>query len=606
MWLSVNFVGLDDFEKEYKDKQEQKEGIKTSSDERNDKLKQIMETLKDVDGAAALQNVLMNIENENGVAVEEKSGINLRRGKRFPNDGNGSKNNKNRQQNNVMIEMLKSQHELLQKFQDDVTCLRAEVRSQSASNYGDNWNQTNRCMTPSKSSAHVRQRSTPSKRLYQNICPSTEPRKRRQITNTATSYTPQPSYRRTYATCRPHVHIGSELAGKNHERRSNLGSSVHMVREEQHNIHDDEERPALTEPAGSYSINESHDACYVDSSSNEMRSLNRPPEYRVPSVYEKVTRWQKKTFHQGHETDQDGFQIPIFTPSERCSNGFNNPSRSSLIPRPVKHLHYKTTPTMEKKTENQTIQNAPKKQEPTKRRRPTSPVESFVDEPQTPGESIADDQGTRRSLNFESFVSFNGDRNNNNALAKPRKLASERCSSFGEFHKPSSKCDKTKADNVVEDSTMKLPHQPPQQKSPDDVCLGCRPLIRQLNSRNFFTVLQKGENTCDFHFDMCYKIKEKSVMVKASKKDVCRTPLTKKLYLMPKKKLDLTPKKRLDLTPKHQQDRELNLPKKKLVYGNTNNVETMSVFSFRSNNTSLKEQHTLSVCSIVSLLNRFF
>ena len=98
-------------------------------------------------------------------------------------------NNAVEKENTEMIDMLKSQHDLLQKFQDEIKNLRAEVRSQAASECGFDQQTT---MTPTRGGrTPMHYYATPSRRLYPRLCPDTAPSKRQCLDAPSASWTPQ-------------------------------------------------------------------------------------------------------------------------------------------------------------------------------------------------------------------------------------------------------------------------------------------------------------------------------------------------------------------------------------------------------------------------------
>lgn len=547
------FTAPDDCEIEVTDEQGKRNTVESRKNTgQSDKLKNILNTIKNMDGSVDLQNILKIMEDEKALVDSEEKikKLNIRRGVRRKNDAKNSNkssnNNKNLQENSVIIEMLKNQREMIEDFQNEISCLRAEIGSQPSSNYGDSVRSISLL------------KSTPHKRSHPKLCPNSEPR-RRQAANLATPYTPQPSHRKI---CADDSLYSEGNASYNQRLFKRQRTHQALYQEKNSNVHDDDERPALVEP----------------------------PEQSVQSVYEKVTNWQKEALSEKHKIDHDGFQIP-FVPSQSRATIRPTFPRPSLIPRPVKHSQYKTPTTEKLNVGNQHLQNAPKKTDRTVRRRPLSLDERFTEESETPTKLQREDQ-TKRSLNFERFE-LDGVETNTNEIqpTRQRKTYSKRCSLSSGFHEQSSNFDSDTT--TITNAVLESPPQVQKDQMLTDVCLGCKPSIRHINSRNFFNVLENNPKTCDIHLKLCDKIKESRGLKTLKIKNIYRTPPRKK-FILPARRLDTK------TTPKRFLVGNVELPKKKLKYGNPDDVETMSVFSFRSQNTLLKEKDKESVYSMVS------
>ncbi|XP_066934982.1 telomere repeats-binding bouquet formation protein 1-like isoform X2 [Clytia hemisphaerica] len=263
--------------------------------------------------------------------------------------------------NTEMIDMLKSQHDLLQKFQDEIKNLRAEVRSQAASECGFDQQAT---MTPSRGRTQMHYYATPSRRLYPRLCPDTAPSKRQCLDAPSASWTPQrhDMSRLTHGSTTPSV----QMLDKTPQRKyPDEGDD------------DVDERPALKK--------KTHSSTFCEEESTPSSSFMMKQQ----SLFEKVQLWQKQNEHNLNaplpQIDKDGFVMP--TPMVRRIK--------------VKENFMFKTPMVNGQKMQPTIQCAPKKKEATKKRCPTSSDEGFYDqngEGDSSGEVVS---GIRRTLSFD-------------------------------------------------------------------------------------------------------------------------------------------------------------------------------------------------------------
>ena len=298
---------------------------------------------------------------------------NLRRGKRIlmadeqiSSSTKKEKNNKKNNNDSEMLEMLKSQRDLLQTFQEEIQNLRAEVRSQAASECDITDHGT--VVTPSKKTNGSLRLAIPSRRLYPNLCPGTAPTKRKRIEpmNT-TCWTPQRTRQRANSSntfSRVPKSLNQSII---HGNKPSLSDEDNDGDEEEELDEDDDERPALN---------------------NISLEVKRRPTLNMKqqSLFEKVKLWQRKNIDA--PVDKDGFTIPYMTPMIKKSLNEKSSARSSYFKTPKvfnpKHLDK--------------LQLAPKKKEATKKRCLTSSDEGYCDTVEVDSDECVSGPGIRRTL----------------------------------------------------------------------------------------------------------------------------------------------------------------------------------------------------------------
>ena len=514
-----------------------------------------------------------------------------------------------------MMSMLKEQKVLLTNFQTEINQLRTDIVSQ-ASECGDSTISCHKlCATPCKNSVAGYKRAivTPSRTQYKQYCPGTMPSQFKvfkQVPCTMKTMTPlrhknMEYYRaedfdgdKRYADCQ-HGHKTFEVVNER-QKEMEVGDESYydaysdlLVKsntgDEQQDKHGqflngvdnlqfnhDEERPALNDR----SMNEK--ATYVSSNHPDNEEMfipmtgpqNRininktwrkmPDNFKQPSVIEKVQRW-RQSVKQPNTEEEHTFKVPIVTPMmkrRRISDGRAKPSPCQAQER----VYENSTPTNTidfQRRYPKDLRDAPKKLLPTKRRRPLSPDEGYVDASLTPELKVNHWERTKRTLNFERFLSQRRIGFNENTIVQNEEkiLSLEKCSTSSGFVDSTGNCS-SKLDQQV--SNEELQNQVMVELEVDK-CLGCHPFSRfpllAINSRNTATVLKNDHFTCDFHSMLI--VKNKSWF---------------KLAVNKKSKLEKGPSKMMSfrsLSGKYIMPKESVLQKQ-------DQWESMSVFSYRS------------------------
>jgi len=328
-----------------------------------------MKTSKLLDGSFDKENLpefLTSLSKQTSGSKEKK---NIRRGKRsLIVNTSATPLEKKKQQEDEMLGI---------NFQEEIKNLRAEVRSQAAS-------ECEADCTPLQMIKPISNRlsvHTPSRRLYPNICPGTAPSKRKRVETDSSCWTPQ-VHRKVNSSFRRRLGSADELPQRDKENKCDEEWHSNFNQTEERF---DDERPALEED---------------DVRTNE-RNIHM---MKQQSLFEKVQTWQKQSIDKfpskALPQDKDGFKIPLVTP------------------RPMKHkLQYRRLPSRGKPfgelktptvnwTSKSCLQYAPKKKESTKRRRPiASSDEGFYDELRAREETSSSDvaSGIRRTLSFDTL-----------------------------------------------------------------------------------------------------------------------------------------------------------------------------------------------------------
>ena len=323
-----------------------------------DNLKELNQT----PGLMSLNN------NENDKAKSTTS--NLRRGKRIliadEQVSSSTKKDKTNNNDTEMLVMLKSQRDLLQSFQEEIQNLRAEVRSQAASEC-DITDQGTKVVTPLKKQIGSVRSAVPSRRLYPNLCPGTAPSKRKRVQPISTTcWTPQSTRQRANSS-ETFSRLQTYVDRSKHHQEDQFLSDDDNDDDEENELEDDDERPALN--------------------NKSLRVKGRPTlNMKQQSLFEKVKLWQRKNLDA--PVDKDGFTIPYMTPTIKKSLNEKSSATSSYLKTPnvfnPKHLHK--------------LQLAPKKKEVTKKRCLTSSDEGYCDTAEVDSDECVAGPGIRRTL----------------------------------------------------------------------------------------------------------------------------------------------------------------------------------------------------------------
>ena len=296
--------------------------------------------------------------------ITKSTPSNLRRGKRslLREELSFTKEEENKDASD-MLDILKSQRELLQSFQEEIQNLRAEVRSQAASEC-DMVDQGTVASSSKKRNVLIRS-TIPSRRLYPNLCPGTAPSKRKRMEPSMACWTPQSTRQRINAS-------------KAFSRTQISVDQIDLQRvdqfvtdDEEEDLEDDDERPALNK----------------SSKAKRRPTLNMKQQ----SLFEKVQLWQRKNLDTS--VDKDGFAIPYMTPLIKKSMKGQLSASSS----------YFKTPDVVNPKQLHRLQFAPKKKEATKKRCLTSSDEGFSDTVEVDSDGCVSGHGIRRTL-FDASV----------------------------------------------------------------------------------------------------------------------------------------------------------------------------------------------------------
>lgn len=274
-----------------------------------------------------------------------------------------TKKEKNYNKDSEMLDMLKSQHDLLQSFQEEIQNLRAEVRSQAASEFDTSDQGT---ITPLKKQSRSVRSAIPYRRLLPNLCPGTAPIKRKLVKQTSsTCWTPQ-STKQTTSLAK--VFPCLQLSTNQNELSSiedNCDEDDNNDDDDEEKLDDNDERPALKDKS--------------------LTGKRHPTlSMKQQSLFEKVKLWQRKNLDV--PVDKDGFRIPYMTPMIKKSLNGKSTINSS---------YFKTPNDLNRKRFKK-LQLAPKKKEATKKRCLTSPDEGYYDTVEMDSDEFG--PGIRRTL----------------------------------------------------------------------------------------------------------------------------------------------------------------------------------------------------------------
>ena len=461
-------------------------------------------TLKDFDGSLVNENLPGTFGSLKKQILGSKENKNLRRTKRsLMVENNSAAPVEKEKRQDEMLGMLKDQHELLQKFQEEIKNLRAEVRSQAASECEVD-------CTPSQMIKPISNRlnvHTPSRRLYPNICPGTAPSKRKRSEMDTGCWTPQVN-RKVNAPFRRRLGSVDELPHRGNE--TPYDEEVYFNFNQEKERYDDE-KPALAEDGG-------------------RRAERNIHTMKQQSLFEKVQTWQNQSIgnlsSEPLQRDKDGFKIPLVTPRAKKQESQHRKfaSRGQF-----------NTPNVNW-TSNSCLQFAPKKKEPTKRRRPiTSSDEGFYDEIRTREETSSSDMasGIRRTLSFDGL--------------------------------------KEQSDGSEDEAELRVVHEEETSNEVEKQCYGCKP-APTLSSCTLIEELESHHYTCSFHQEFARKLLESYEHVQQQQQQQQQPQPQPQPQPLSKYKRTLRSHTKLNVN---------KVPKKSLT-GKNRDWDSMSVFSYRS------------------------